>query len=80
MNAIYEKLTSIMRAVFDDDSLRATEELTAADVEGWDSLAHIRLLTQVEREFGIRFSAGEAQSFKRVGDLVTCIERKTTAR
>jgi len=80
MDPIYEKLTTILRAVFDDDSLVATETLTAPDVDGWDSLAHIRLLTQVERQFAVKFSAGEAQSFKCVGDLAQLIQKKTANR
>ncbi len=43
--AIYAKLTDIFHDLFDDDSIVVTPELTAKDVDGWDSLAHIRLTT-----------------------------------
>ena len=45
---IYERLTEIFRDIFDDDSISVTPELSAKDVDGWDSLAHIRLMLTVE--------------------------------
>jgi acyl carrier protein len=63
--------------VFDDDDIVAKPELTAKDVPGWDSMAHVRLLLQVEREFGVKFTASEIASFKTVGDLARSIADKT---
>jgi acyl carrier protein len=62
--------------VFDDDDLVAKPELSARDVDGWDSLAHVRFMLAVEREFGVKFTAGEISSFKTVGDLVAAIEAR----
>ena len=73
---ILERLIPIFRDVFDDDSLVLSADLTADDVQGWDSMAHIRLVLQVEREFSIKFSAGEVGKLKNVGELVELIERK----
>jgi acyl carrier protein len=41
---IYSRLTPIFRDVLDDDALVPTPELTAHDVDEWDSLRHIRLI------------------------------------
>jgi acyl carrier protein len=73
---IYAKLSDILQDVFDDDDLTATPELSATDVSGWDSLAHVRLMLSVERAFGVRFSATEVNSFKNVGDLAQAIATK----
>jgi acyl carrier protein len=62
--------------VFDDDDLVAKPELSARDVDGWDSLAHVRFMLAVEREFGVKFTAGEISSFKTVGDLAAAIEAR----
>jgi acyl carrier protein len=51
--------------------------LTAAQVNGWDSLAHVRLMIQVERAFSVKFTASEINSFKSVGDLARSIAAKT---
>ncbi len=75
---IYERLTPIFQDVFDSDDLVAAPELTAKDVEGWDSLSHIRLIVAVEAEFGIKFSISELSGLKNVGAMVALIEAKTS--
>lgn len=77
--AIYEKLTPVFRDVFDDDTLTPTAEMSADDVEEWDSLSHIRLIISVEKAFGIRLSTVEVGGLKQVGDLVRVIASKTDA-
>ena len=52
--AIRTTLTNVFRDVFDDETLTVTSATTAADVDGWDSLAHVRLMLSVERAFGVR--------------------------
>jgi acyl carrier protein len=76
MNDIYDRLTGILVDVFDDDDLVAKPSLSAKDVPGWDSLAHVRFVLTVEREFSVKFSATEISSFKVVGDLAKAIEAK----
>lgn len=73
---VKEKLTQILRDVFDDESLVAAPELTADDVDDWDSLNHIRLILTVEREFGIKFAASETTALKNVGELLGLIQAK----
>jgi acyl carrier protein len=75
---IYERLTAVLRNVFDDDSLVARPGLTAAEVEDWDSLSHIRLMLSVERAFGIKFSAAEVGRLKNVGELAGLIQTKAS--
>ncbi len=77
MDDIYTTLTRVMADVFDDDDVVAKPELTAKDVPGWDSMAHVRLILQVERTFGVKFTATEISSFKTVGDLARSIAAKT---
>ena len=72
----YEALTRLLRDVFDNDDLVATPELTAQDVNGWDSLNNVRLFVQVESAFSVRFSAIEISSLKNVGQLAELIEKK----
>ena len=73
---IYRKLTSIFRAVFDDDNLVIGPELTAAELEEWDSLQHIRLVIAAEREFALKFSAAEIGGLENVGEFADLIRRK----
>jgi acyl carrier protein len=75
---IYSKLTTVFREVFDEDDLGLESKTTADDVDGWDSLSHIRLVLAVSKAFGIKFSASEIGSLKNVGEFVELIGKKTT--
>ena len=73
---VFERLDQVFQDVFDDESLHVTDETTAADVDGWDSLEHIDLMASVERAFGIRFSMGEITRMKNVGEMADLILEK----
>ena len=68
-----ERLTTVFREVFDDDTLVLSDTTTARDIEGWDSLQHITLILAVEREFKIRVTAAEAGLLANVGELLALI-------
>lgn len=77
--AIYETLTGLFQDVFEDDTLVLRPDLTADEVDGWDSLSHIQMLLAVEQAFSVRFSAAQVSSLSRLGDLVDLIQSKQTA-
>jgi acyl carrier protein len=72
---IYAKLTTVFEDIFDEE-IALTPELSADDVEGWDSVTHIRLILAIEDEFGVKFAAAEIGEPENVGELVELIERK----
>ena len=71
-----EPLAEVFRQVFDDPEITLKPEMTADDVEGWDSLSHVNLIMAVENRFNIRFSHKEVIGFKNIGDLARCVESK----
>ncbi len=73
---IYKKLNTVFEHVFDDDSIVVRPELSADDVDGWDSLTHIRLILTVEKAFNVKFSASEIGKLKNVGGLADLIRSK----
>ena len=73
---IFHKLTDVLRRVFDDDRLVARPELTADDVDGWDSLTNIRFVLSVERTFGLRLTAGDVAGLRNIGDLARVIQQR----
>ena len=69
----FEKMAEICRDVFEDDDLVVTEELTAADVEAWDSLTHLSLVNELEETFGVAFTLDEVTGSKNLGELLTAL-------
>ena len=79
-DTIWDRLTSVFRDVFDDDSIVIGPETTARDIEGWDSLSNIELLVAIEKSFSkVKFNTGEVASLRNVGELVAAIKRKSVA-
>jgi acyl carrier protein len=73
---VYSKLAAVFQDVFDEDDLALTPQTTADDVDGWDSLSHIRLVLAVSKAFGVKFSASEIGGLKNVGEFAELIEKK----
>ncbi|HEY1806204.1 MAG TPA: acyl carrier protein [Terracidiphilus sp.] len=67
---VIDRLSAVLRDTFDDDNIDYSDDLTAADVDGWDSLSNIRLMVAVENAFGTRFSNAEWEGLQKLGDLV----------
>lgn len=76
---ILEKLNEIFVDVLDNEDIKLTETTTAADIEEWDSLYHIQLVVAIERNYKIKFTASEIQSWKNVGDMINAVKSKLAA-
>ncbi len=75
---IFTRLNGVFRDVFDDDSIVVRPDTTADDIEDWDSLEHITLISAVEKEFGMKFRMGEISSMKNVGEMANIISSRAT--
>jgi acyl carrier protein len=64
-----ERLTQIVKDTIGDDDLDLDESTSAADVDGWDSLAHINIMVAVESEYGVVFSSEQLSQFDNLGEL-----------
>lgn len=74
-NEIFDAVQDIFRDNFDDDSLVLTAETNSDDIEDWDSLEQINLLTAMEKKFGFKFKLEDVRDLKNVGDLIALIAR-----
>ncbi len=73
---LYERLNDVFRDVFDDDEIEVYPDTTADDIDDWDSLEHITLISAVEREFRMKFKMGEISSMKNVGEMAAIIAER----
>ena len=76
--ALWDKLQSVFRDVFDDEKLCISREMTAADVEGWDSITNLQLMVAVEQAFDVHTNTGEIASLGNVGELFDLVSRRTS--
>ena len=70
MNVTIEDLLPIFREVLENDDIELSESTVAADVPEWDSLNHIYLVVAIEKQFKIKFTTHQIQSWQCVGDVL----------
>ncbi len=80
MTDTQQRLQTVFRDIFDDDSIVLRDDMTAADVKNWDSLNHIDLIVAVEREFKIKLTTADVTRLKNVGELSALVDKKRTPK
>lgn len=76
---IRHSLKDIFREVFEGLEIEPTDDLTAKQVDGWNSVTHIDLICAVEDKFSFSFSTSEIARLQNVGELISAIEQKVSA-
>jgi len=71
-----EKIQNVFREVFEEPELEIFPEMTAKDVENWDSFNHINLIVGLETTFNISFTTEEMAGMENVGNLVSILQKK----
>lgn len=70
---VFDKVQTIFRDVFDDDSLVIVDSTNSDDIEDWDSLEHIALIVSMEKEFNLKFDIKQVNKLENVGQMVDLI-------
>jgi acyl carrier protein len=76
-DVILAKLQDVFRAELDDEDLVIAPDTSQKNLKGWDSLAHIRLVSGIESEFDIQFSLAEIEQTSSVRQFVQLIEERS---
>lgn len=68
--------TEIVRSVIRHSDFELTDEMTAGEIKGWDSLSHMVIITEIEKHFHIKFSFSDILKFNNMADLFNCLSEK----
>ena len=71
-----KRLNDVFREVFDDEAIEIFDQMTANNIEQWDSLKHITLVVAIENEFGFQFTASEIGNLENVSQLMRIIKER----
>lgn len=74
---IISEVKQILIHILQHERFNMKEELTASDVDGWDSLTHMNIITKIEETFSIRFKLKELNKLKNMGTLIELIQSKS---
>ncbi len=76
MNTLLNQVNKVFKAVFEDSGLEINQNTSAKDIDNWNSLNHVILIAELEKEFNITFELDEMILFKNVGDIINAIQSK----
>ena len=76
-NEIKDKIRVILIRILKHENFVMEDKLSATDVEGWDSLSHMMIITEIEKEFEIRFKLKELNKMNNMADLVELVDIKS---
>ena len=75
---IFDKVAECISRTFRIPTASVNNQLTAEDVDGWDSLAHGMLIIRIEKACNVRLPSDIVGSLQNVGDIVREIQRAGT--
>lgn len=75
-NEILSEIKKILISVLNHENFEMNESLTATDVDGWDSLTHMMIISEVEKRFSITFKLKELNKMRHMGDMIDLVESK----
>lgn len=77
--ATLDTLKDIFGKYFDKQFDSFGEETSPAEIDKWDSTAHVGLVLEIEREFEIEFTPSELARLTNVGAIRDLVDRKRAA-
>jgi acyl carrier protein len=63
------RIAEVFSEVFQVPPEQVTDSLSPQDVTGWDSLGHVRLVTQLQEQFGVEFDVDEIMRMENVAEI-----------
>ncbi|HAH23759.1 MAG TPA: acyl carrier protein [Prolixibacteraceae bacterium] len=72
---IFSKITTIAKKIFGEKTI-ITEETASTDIEQWDSMNHVILISTIEKELNVSFDIMEVIGITKMGDFIDLIEKK----
>lgn len=79
MENIRQEVNQIFQHIFNNEQLQVADSMTANDIDGWDSLTHVDLISEIERHFAIKFKLRDITSMKDVGSLIRIVGEKISS-
>lgn len=65
-----EKIISIIARILETDIEDIELDTAIGDLPEWDSLHHLNIIAELEREFGIKYAAEDLAELEDVADLI----------
>lgn len=71
-----KRLEKVIREVFPIETDAVDENWTSDDIPDWDSVGHLNLIMEIEKEFNIKIEIEEMFEVEKLGDITKILEKK----
>ena len=76
-NEIMQALNGIFSAVLNQSNLQLNENMTTDDIENWDSLTNMTIISEIEKRWNIHFKLRDIICMKNIGDMADAVISKS---
>lgn len=73
---ILEKIHPIFSSILEHSNFKLQFETTAEDVDGWESITHMIIISEIEKTFEIKFKLMDLMNMNNIGSLVKTIQKE----
>ncbi len=71
-----DKVNNILKNMFKVDAEKLTDDIKMKDLDRWDSLSHMELITSLEEGLNIQFSMEEIMKMTSIGKIKEVVKKK----
>ncbi|MDO7172572.1 acyl carrier protein [Mariniflexile sp. AS56] len=71
---VLTKVTSAFATILEHNNFKLTDTTTTDDVDGWESITHMMIISEIEKVFSIKFKLMDLMNMNNVGDLLDVIQ------
>ena len=73
---ILQQLTLIFEQVLKRSDLKIDYNMSAEDIDEWDSLTNMTIISEIEKKWGVHFKLRDIVRMKNIGDMIDVMIRQ----
>ena len=74
---ILKQLSLIFEEVLKQPGLKIDYNMSADDIDGWDSLSNMTIISEIEKKWGVHFKLRDIVRMKNIGDMIDVIIKQS---
>jgi acyl carrier protein len=74
---ILKQLALIFEEVLKQPGLKIDYNMSADDIDGWDSLSNMTIISEIEKKWNVHFKLRDIVRMKNIGDMIDVIIRQS---
>ena len=74
---ILQQLSLIFEQVLKRSDLKIDYNMSAEDIDEWDSLTNMTIISEIEKKWGVHFKLRDIVRMKNIGDMIDVIIKQS---